>query len=99
MDKEIIDLLKVKKGTANVDIWTLISILPRQTHNGEAFGLTIQTANDQDWSVCYYSHYSKKTNSDIPVMIGKSHGFGLIEALDQMIAYFYKNYPNQLLWD
>lgn len=69
----------------------LIKLLSKKTYNGESFGLAIQVCNRNEWSVFYYSHYSKKHNDNFPTVVGKTIPEALCKMLLQMKGYVAKS--------
>lgn len=81
------------KELPNFTVETLLSILPKKTHNCEPFGLMLMIDGDGErWTVCYYSHFSKKRDDRFPVMIENSPK----EVLEKMYYFIKANYSDML---
>lgn len=85
-------ILGTKELRENLPIEYIVDLLPRQAHNGEAFGLMFMQVGGENckaYSCSYYSHFSKKTNPAIP----KIRGYSMRNAAVRMLRWFVKHHP------
>lgn len=59
-----------------------IQALPERTYNCEPFGIKMMPCNRNEWSVCWYSHFSNKHDDRIPVFVGSTIHDALQKAYD-----------------
>lgn len=75
-----------------VSVGRLIAMLPEKTYNCEPFGIKMMPCNENEWSVCYYTHFSRKHDDRMGIHIAPT----LLEALQSMFDWFTENMPNAL---
>ena len=70
------------KRMAEMTIEEYFKLLPQKTHNGEPYGFTLRSCNENEWSMSYHSNFSNTVDDRFGICIAKDPK----SALDMMVV-------------